>query len=113
LKFPGAQQLGVSSPQFQTAERACQHLLPTGIDDQFPPAEAHLLLNGMLRFSQCMRHHGLRNWPDPITDSQGRPEFPLSTVPGTDERRHEPRVTHIENECQHLLPGALGGIPIG
>jgi hypothetical protein len=113
LKFPGAQQLGVSSPQFQAAERACQHLLPTGTDDQFAPAEVHLLLNGMVRFSQCMRHHGLRDWPDPTTDSQGRPEFPLSTVPGMDERRHSPLVIHVGNECQHLMPPALGGIPIG
>jgi hypothetical protein len=29
-KFPGAQQLGVSSSQYQAAMNACQHLLPNG-----------------------------------------------------------------------------------
>ncbi len=25
-------------------------------------------------FAQCMRSHGVPNWPDPTIDSQGRPE---------------------------------------
>jgi hypothetical protein len=100
----------LKSPQFQAAEKACQNLLPAGTNDQYPPWEAQQLLIGMLRFSQCMRSHGVPNWPDPTTDSEGRPEFPLSNVPGTN--RHywkSPRITHVGNECQHLLPPALGG----
>ena len=72
------------------------------------------LLIGMLRFSQCMRSHGVPNWPDPTTDSEGRPEFPLSSVPGTDRNYwHSRRITHVGNECQYLLPPALGGTPVG
>jgi hypothetical protein len=112
-KFPSAQELGVSSSQYQAAENNCQHLLPAGIDDQFPPAEVPLLLSGMTKFSQCMRSHGVPNWPDPTTDSQGRPAFPLSTHGFTRSEAHSPQLGTKEAECQHLLPPALGGIPEG
>jgi len=103
-----------SSPEFQAAQRACQNLLPAGTNDQFPPGEVRLLLIGMLRFSRCMRSHGVANWPDPTTDSEGRPEFPLSHVPGTSRNYwHSPRINHAGNECQYQLPSALGGIPVG
>ncbi len=107
-------QLGVSSSLFNVAERACQDLLPAGTDDVFPAGEVQQLLTGMLMFSQCMRSDGVPNWPDPTTDPEGRPEFPLSNVPGTDRSYwHSARITHELEQCQHLLPPALGGTPIG
>ena len=112
-KFPSAQQLGVGSPQLSTAENACQHLLPAGIGDQFPPAEVPLLLSGMTKFSQCVRSHGVPNWPDPAVDSEGRPFFPLSSHGFTRAEAHSPQLGTKEDECQHLMPSALGGIPEG
>ncbi len=106
-------QLRVSSSQFQAAQRVCQDLLPPGTDDQFPPGEVQQLLIGMLRFSQCMRSHGVPNWPDPTTDSEGRPIFPLPAAGISRQQARSPRVTHAGNDCQHLLPPALPGIPIG
>ena len=104
----------LNSPQFQAAARACQRLLPPGTDDMFPPGEVQQLLIGMLRFSQCMRSHGVPNWPDPTTDAEGRPGFPVASVPGTSRAYwRSARITQVENECQHLLPAALGGIPVG
>ncbi|HJY68911.1 MAG TPA: hypothetical protein VJ254_19475, partial [Streptosporangiaceae bacterium] len=52
-KFPTAQQLGVSSSQYQAAEGSCQSLLPSGTNDQYPAAEIPVLLDGMRKFSQC------------------------------------------------------------
>jgi hypothetical protein len=112
-KFPDAQQLGVSGARFQTAEADCGHLLPAGVDDQFPPAEVRLLLPGMVRFSHCMRSHGVANWPDPTVDSEGRPLFQLSAHGFTREQAHSPEIIHTVDECQHLMPSALGGAPIG
>ena len=104
----------LNTPRFRAAERACQRLLPAGSDDIFPPGEVQELLIGMLRFSHCMRSHGVPNWPDPTTDSAGRPEFPLEEVPSTNRNYwHQPRIAHAADRCQHLLPGALGGIPVG
>ena len=74
-KFPSAQQLRVSSSQLSTAETACQRLLPVGVDDQFPQAEVPLLLRSMLPFSDCMRSHGVPNFPDPAVDPTSRSNF--------------------------------------
>lgn len=107
------QQLRVSSSQFPAAQKACQDLLPPGTDDQFPPGEVQQLLIGMLRFSHCMRSHGVPNWPDPTTDSEGRPIFPLAAAGISRQQAKSPRITHAGGDCQHLLPPALPGIPIG
>ena len=112
-KFPSARQLGVGSSRLSAAENACQHLLPAGVDDQFPPAEVPLLLSGMRQFSRCMRAHGVPNWPDPATDSEGRPYFNLSGHGFSRQQAHSPQLGAKEAECQHLMPSALGGIPEG
>jgi hypothetical protein len=112
-KFPTAQQLGVSASRYQAAENLCQHLLPAGSDDQFPPAEVPLLLSGMRLFSQCMRGHGVPNWPDPITDAEGRPVFNPGADGITQAATRSPQFQAKIAACQHLLPSALGGLPIG
>lgn len=113
-KFPTAQQLGVSDSRLSAATSACEHLLPAGVGDQFPPAEVQLLLPGMRTFSQCMRSHGVPDWPDPAVDSEGRPEFPLSGVPGHDQDYwRSARITAVIGECHRAMPTALGGVPVG
>ena len=111
-KFPSAQQLGVSDSQYQTAETGCQNLLPAGTDDQFPAAEVQQLLVGMRVFSQCMRSHGVTNWPDPTVNSSGQPLFQVSADGITRGQAHSQQMMATENECSHLLPSALGGVPI-
>jgi len=112
-KYPDAQQLGVSSSQYQAAYSACQHLLPVGVNDQFPAAEVQVLLGGMRQFSQCMRSHGEPNWPDPAVNSSGQPLFEVSAHGITRSQAHSPQMMAVESECQHLLPSVLGGTPIG
>ncbi len=112
-KFPSAQQLGVSNSVLTAAERKCAQLLPPGINDQFPAAEIQVLLTGMLRFSKCMRQHGVPNWPDPSTNSDGQPLFQLSASGISRQEARSQRITKAERKCQKLLPSALGGIPIG
>ena len=112
-KFPSAPQLRVSSSQLSAAEDACQHLLPVGIDDQFPPAEVPLLLRGMLPFAHCMRSQGVPNFPDPALDSEGRPIFPLSAHGISLNYSHSQRFNTVMGKCQYLVPRQLGGIPFG
>ena len=68
-----SQQLGASSSPVQTAQRACSHLLPKGGDG---PSAAQLQQERTqaLEFSQCMRAHGVPNFPDP--ESSGRMRIP-------------------------------------
>jgi hypothetical protein len=113
VKFPLAQQLRVSSSQLSTAENACRHWLPAGVDDQFPPAEVPLLLRGMLPFARCMRSHGVPNFPDPAVDSEGRPIFPLSAHGISLAYSHSSRFSAVIVTCQNLVPRQLGGIPFG
>ena len=112
-KFPSAQQLGVSPSVYQASYDDCQHLLPAGSGDRFPAAEVQQLLVGMRQFSGCMRSHGVPNWPDPSVDSQGRPVFDLVAAGISRNEAKSSPVEATAAECQHLLPSALGGIPIG
>lgn len=79
------QQLGVSRSRLQTAQRACRNLLPNG---GRPPSQAQQqqVKAQALRFSQCVRAHGVPNFPDPGSDGripdpatvgidQGSPKF--------------------------------------
>ena len=113
MKFPSAQQLQVSSSELDAAETACQHLLPVGTADQFPPAEVPILVRAMLPFARCMRSNGVPNFPDPAVDSEGRPYFPLSTAGISLNYSHSQHFTAVVDECQHLVPRQLGGIPFG
>jgi hypothetical protein len=113
-KFPSAQQLGISTTQYQTSENDCQQLLPAGANDVFPAAEVQQLLIGMRQFSQCMRSHGVTSWPDPATDAQDRPLFPLGSAGISRDQYRSAQVQTPLTQCQRLLPAALGGgTPVG
>jgi hypothetical protein len=53
-------QLGVSTSQIGTAEKACRSLVPI-----YSAAQQSHVLAEALRFSRCMRAHGAANFPDP------------------------------------------------
>lgn len=76
-RFPTAQQLGVSSSRFQTAENACQHLQPGGGSGP-SQSQVQQYRNSMLIYARCMRAHGITDFPDP--DSRGH----INVGPGTD-----------------------------
>jgi hypothetical protein len=107
-----AQQFGVSSTQYQAAQQACQSLISaTGgsaqqqeqqciVASDCSPAAVQRLLNVMREFSQCMRSHGVPNFPDPSTDSQGQPFFDASAHGISDGESHSPQFTAKLDECQ-------------
>ena len=79
------QQLGVSSSRFQSASSECNHLLPNG-GSGLNPAEVQQARAQGLQFSECVRSHGVPNFPDPGSDGripdpatvgidQGSPKF--------------------------------------
>jgi hypothetical protein len=111
-KFPSAQDLGVSASLYQTAQNACQHLLPNG-GSAPDGAAVQQELSGMRSFSQCMRSHGVPDWPDPIVDSQGHPVFDLGSAGISQSESRSPQLMATMHECGHLLPSSLPGIPIG
>jgi hypothetical protein len=60
-----------------------------------------------------MRSHGVPNWPDPSTDSQGRPVFPLSSELRSEFDAAGKSAGKRFDPCNYLLPTALGGVPFG
>jgi len=115
-----AQQLGVSNSRLHTAQRACQHLLPaTGgaldanslrqceLTGDCPQALVQQALNVGRIIARCMRSHGVANWPDPTTDSEGRPYFDLSAHGFSRQQAHSPQIRVKVNECEQGMPTGL------
>jgi len=91
------QQLGVTSSQLQVAQTACQHLLPNGGSGP-TPAEVQQMTAQALRFSQCIRNHGVTNFPDP--DRSGRIPDPASG--GIDQG--SPQFQAANQACREYRP---------
>jgi hypothetical protein len=117
------QRLGVSSSQFQAAQRACGHLLPSNggtlsaqslqqceLTGDCPPALVRQALTEGLNFARCMRSHGVPNWPDPTIDSEGRPFFDVSAHGITHSETHSPPMSTKIGDCERLTGG---GVPLG
>jgi hypothetical protein len=80
-----AQQLGAGSARVESAQHACQHLLPNG--GRGPDAaQLQQVKEQGLQFAHCIRAHGVPRFPDPGSDgripdpstvgiNQGSPKF--------------------------------------
>jgi hypothetical protein len=60
--------VSVSSPAFQAAMQSCRSYLPNG---GHPPPLSASRRAALLAFSQCMRDHGITNFPDPTFENGG------------------------------------------
>jgi hypothetical protein len=98
-----AKDLMRSSPQFPAASTACQQLLPDG--GQPTQAERQQQLqqdwSQYRQFAQCMRDHGVPNFPDPTADPPHpeRPNFNLSAAGFAST----PQIVAKAQECQSQL----------
>ncbi|MCW3020591.1 MAG: hypothetical protein JWN10_2899 [Solirubrobacterales bacterium] len=95
-------------PKFEAATQACGHLLPDG-GPGVPPSSAvvQLIQTDMAKFAQCMRSHGVPDWPDPSLD-RGRAVFDPEAV-GIDTSA--PRITTAMRGCESVFPPSLGHPP--
>jgi hypothetical protein len=101
-EFTGAI-LPATSPQFQAAQQACRNLLPGG---GVQTSGGGAALNSqqqaqLLRFSKCMRSHGVPDFPDP--SSHG---LDLGSG-GVDPQ--SPQFQSAQNACKSYLPGSGSG----
>jgi hypothetical protein len=95
---PGSD-LNASDPRFQAAETACQKLLPNG--GQPTPAEQIPASVELLKFSQCMRAHGIADFPDPV-QVNGYPGFTFR--PSGDLNPDNPKFQAAQGACQKFMP---------
>ena len=91
------QQLGVSSSRLLSAQTSCRSLLPKGgrAPDQ---AEQQQVRADSLRFSECVRAHGVANFPDPA--HTGR--IPDPATVGIDQG--SPRFEAANQACRRYRP---------
>ncbi len=88
--------------KFEEANKACEEFAPGkgGETTQVDPA----VMEKMRQFSQCMRDHGLADFPDPQTEGGGvRVELGGKLDPQSDEFKA------AEQACKDLAPPPAGG----
>lgn len=84
------------SQQFQSAQEACQHLdKNTGIQS---PASHAAEVNQALQYVNCMRSHGVLNFPEPPADGQMKVPSSVDTS--------SPRFQAAQRACRSYLPGS-------
>lgn len=91
----------VSKSVEQAAMQACQHLLPNGAQSTAAKREQKLQL--MLRFAQCMRTHGVPNYPDPPANGSG------GGLVGAGLNTQSPQFQAAQRDCQSVMAGGGNG----
>ncbi len=103
--------LDPGSARFQAARKVCGKLLPNG--GMPTPAEQAKMQEAALKFSQCMRTHGVPSFPDPEFSHGGgavRLKARSGGPGGIDPS--SPQFQAAQKACQSILPlpkGAKGG----
>jgi len=89
--------VNIHSPQYLSASKACGHLLPSY---QVTPAQRQQELSSALKYSACMRSHGVPSFPDPVELANGNIELRLGAGHGS-----SPQQQAAEQACRKFLPG--------
>jgi hypothetical protein len=93
--------LDPSSASFKAAEAACRKYAPRhGNEEPMPAAEQQKFL----RYSQCMRTHGVPSYPDPKFSGGG---VQLRMPPGLGP--DSPSLKTAQEACKSLTPGGMFG----
>jgi hypothetical protein len=95
--------LDPNSPAFQSATNACQHLMaaPTA-------AQQHQALSNALKQAQCMRAHGIKDFPDP-SSSSGRITVTIHGGAGSDLNPNDPLFQRAQAVCMPNAPKPPAG----
>jgi hypothetical protein len=89
------------SPRFQAAEKACKKYAPTKVAPS--PAQRAKIEEQALKFSECMRHHGVPNFPDPqFPNGGGAVRLKVGKSSGIEPG--SPQFQAAQKACQSDLP---------
>jgi hypothetical protein len=115
-----------NSPTFQAAQTACQKFMPSGGPGNLTAQDIKANQAKGLKFSQCMRQHGLPDFPDPQSDAGGGSTF-HKAAPGSNGPSggalsingqtfnfdpSSPAFQKAQQACSSIL-GIKGGLPQG
>jgi hypothetical protein len=109
---PGGQSIAIGidptisgSPQFKSAQRACQGIVP-GAGPQSAAQQAaqqRAKTEHLLAFARCARSHGITSFPDPTPQGQINPQ--MLAAAGVD--LHAPGVIAAARACVPAAGGAV------
>jgi hypothetical protein len=96
------------SPQETAANQVCNHLLNVG--PQLNAAQTQHTLSQLVKYAQCMRAHGVPNFPDPHTTSGGIgvPSGFTFDLSGSGIDGKSPQYRAAARACQSLATHAKG-----
>jgi hypothetical protein len=90
--------INTQSPTYQAAEHACEKYTPGA---NMTPTQSAAENTKGLEFSQCMRSHGVPNFPDPITGPTGGQAINLR---GSGIDQNSPTYQAANQACQSIIP---------
>jgi hypothetical protein len=89
-----------NSPQFQNAQKECRKFVPNGGAPP-PPAQQAKMLSQLLQFSECVRSHGITQFPDPQSIN-GNVRLVFTPNMGIDP--NSPQFQAAQKACQKFNP---------
>ena len=95
--------LNPGSPQFQAAMKACHSLAPA---PKISPQQSAAMQAQALKFSACMRSHGVPDFPDPKFEGGGV-QLQIKRGSGIDPQSSQFQAA--QKACQGDMPGPKGG----
>jgi len=94
----------VSAPAFQSASQACNSKLPHG--GKGPPGGITAIRAKALKMAQCMRSHGVPNFPDPqVTSGPGGGVGVKLGGPGSGIDPQAPAFKSAQQTCGSIVGG--------
>lgn len=102
LKSKPGSKMDPNSPAWKKAEEACKDLRPEPSEAQKQQMKAQ-----GLKYSQCMRENGIKEFPDPSPDGG----MLLRMKKGTDLDPESPKFQKAQEACKSLQPGGEKGGP--
>jgi hypothetical protein len=107
-----------TSPQFVAAQKACAKYGDGG-GSPASPAQQQKALAAALKYSQCMRSHGISDFPDPTAQAGGGIAIRIDAGRNSDLNPNSPLFRTAQKACQSLGPGGgkltsgSGGVAAG
>jgi hypothetical protein len=107
IKISPGSSLDPNSPTFQAAQKACASLLPKP-----SAAQVQKIKENALKYSKCMRSHGVTNFPDPTVSTAGGGisiRIGVQHGGGGGLNPNSPTFQAAQRACQHILNLPKGG----
>jgi hypothetical protein len=95
--------ISVSPAEWKKALGACKELQPPGsLSARLSPKQ----LSAALKFAQCMRENGVKDFPDPVN---GQPLIDTTRIPSSNRPGGMTILNAVAHKCSDLLRAAMEG----